>query len=63
MHKDVPEEFKPIILQNGLRVEFPPPTQKLRKPRVKHGSSADVKTDSSKAACVSETVDSATRNP
>lgn len=32
MHKDVPDECKPIILQGGVRVPFPPPTKRVRYP-------------------------------
>lgn len=38
MHHDVPDEFKPIILQEGSRVPFPPPTRRVRAPRTKRGS-------------------------
>jgi hypothetical protein len=30
MAQDVPDQFKPIILENGVRVPFPPPTRVLR---------------------------------
>jgi len=30
MAPDVPDQFKPIILENGVRVSFPPPTRELR---------------------------------
>lgn len=33
MHKSVPAECKPILLQNGEEVPFPEPTKKLEKPR------------------------------
>lgn len=32
MHKDVPDECKPIILQGGVRVAFPQPTKRVRYP-------------------------------
>lgn len=35
MHRDVPDDFKPIILQGGVRVPFPAPTKRLRQPRAK----------------------------
>jgi hypothetical protein len=35
MHSDVPDEFKPILLKNGERVSFPPPTKRIRAPRSK----------------------------
>jgi RNA recognition motif-containing protein len=33
MHASVPDELRPILLQDGIRVEFPAPTKKLRAPR------------------------------
>lgn len=33
MHEEVPQEFKPLILCDGLPVPFPPPSKKLRAPR------------------------------
>lgn len=42
MHKDVPEEFKPVLLRGGVRVQFPPPTKRIRAPRLKRGSAADI---------------------
>jgi len=32
MHHDVPDEFKPFILENGLPVEFPRNTKRVRQP-------------------------------
>jgi hypothetical protein len=36
MHEIVPDEYKPVLLVNGARAEFPPPTKKLRAPWIKH---------------------------
>merc|ERR1712039_141136 len=33
MHPDVAAELKPVLFENGVRVEFPAPTQPLRAPR------------------------------
>lgn len=33
MHPRIADEYKPIILENGVRTPFPPPTKKLRYPR------------------------------
>jgi hypothetical protein len=33
MHGSVSDELRPILLQDGVRVEFPAPTKKLRAPR------------------------------
>jgi hypothetical protein len=38
MHNDVPDQFKPILLQDGIRVAFPPPTKRIRPPRAKRTS-------------------------
>mmetsp|Transcript_34987 Transcript_34987/g.81160 ORF Transcript_34987/g.81160 Transcript_34987/m.81160 type:complete len:420 (+) Transcript_34987:76-1335(+) len=32
MHNSVPDEFKPVILSGGVRIPFPRPTRKPRKP-------------------------------
>lgn len=33
MHSSVPDEYKPIILTNGVRTPFPPPTKALKLPK------------------------------
>lgn len=35
MHQDVPDQYKPIILESGVRVPFPPTTRRVRAPRSK----------------------------
>lgn len=35
MHEDVPDACRPILLQNGVRIEFPPATKSLRAPRLR----------------------------
>jgi len=35
MHADVPDECRPVLLENGVRVDFPPPTKSLRAPRLR----------------------------
>jgi len=35
MHELVPDEYKPILLKDGVRIPFPPPTRRVRKPRTK----------------------------
>lgn len=32
MHPKVPEEYRPVLLKNGVRVEFPKPTKAIRPP-------------------------------
>jgi hypothetical protein len=40
MHDSVPDEYKPALFANGLRVPFPAPTKRIRPPRVRHLTSA-----------------------
>lgn len=35
MHRNVPDECRPILLQSGVRVDFPPATKSLRAPRLR----------------------------
>mmetsp|Transcript_81230 Transcript_81230/g.226132 ORF Transcript_81230/g.226132 Transcript_81230/m.226132 type:complete len:334 (-) Transcript_81230:160-1161(-) len=35
MHASVPDEWKPIVLQNGVRVPFPPPTKAIKAPKIR----------------------------
>jgi len=35
LHSSVPDELRPILLEDGVRVDFPPPTRALRAPRVR----------------------------
>merc|ERR1712046_334102 len=35
MHKDVPDEIRPVLFENGVRVAFPPPTKALHAPRLR----------------------------
>lgn len=37
MHESVPDEYKPVVFVDGRRVRFPPPTRKIRAPRVRNG--------------------------
>lgn len=34
LHPGVPDHFKPLLFSQGVRVPFPPPTKKLRAPRM-----------------------------
>jgi hypothetical protein len=37
MHESVPESYRPVLLENGLRIEFPAPTvRRIRPPRIRH---------------------------
>jgi hypothetical protein len=40
MHPDVPDECKPVLFQSSVRTHFPPPTKKLRAPRIRQYKSA-----------------------
>jgi RNA recognition motif-containing protein len=35
MHESVPDEFKPRLYEGGVRVVFPEPTKRIRKPRIR----------------------------
>lgn len=39
MHVEVPDNFKPVLLQDGIRINFPVPTRKLRAPRIRGANS------------------------
>lgn len=36
MHTCVPDEYKPVILRNGVRQPFPAPTRSIKKPRMRN---------------------------
>lgn len=35
MHESVPEEWRPLLLMHGIPVPFPPPTMKIKAPKLK----------------------------
>jgi len=35
MHPSLPDEWKPVLLQQGMRVAFPPPTKAIKTPKVR----------------------------
>merc|ERR1711972_1149597 len=35
MHESVPDRFKPVLFERGLRIPFPEPTKKIKAPRLK----------------------------
>lgn len=35
MHQAVPDAYKPVVFQDGVRVPFPAPTKRLREPRIR----------------------------
>jgi hypothetical protein len=36
MHPAIPDECKPVVFKDGVRVPFPAPTKSLRHPRTRH---------------------------
>lgn len=49
MHDTVPDTYKPVIFKDGVRAAFPPPSKKLRAPRIRHfraGNGTDFRNDS-----------------
>lgn len=40
MHEAVPDAFKPVLFQSGIRVAFPPPTRRLRAPSTNEAAKA-----------------------
>lgn len=41
MHDSVPDEYKPAVFEDGIRVPFPEPTKRIRPPRVRRNSAGD----------------------
>jgi len=39
MHETVPDACKPVIILSGRRAQFPPPTQKIKAPKILKGKS------------------------
>jgi hypothetical protein len=37
MHADVDDAFKPVVFVQGIRVPFPPPTKRIRRPQPRNG--------------------------
>merc|ERR1719221_78725 len=35
MHESVPDEYRPVLFQAGVRVAFPEPTKRIRAPRLR----------------------------
>jgi hypothetical protein len=35
MHKDVPDQIRPVLFENGVRIAFPPPTKAVHAPRLR----------------------------
>jgi len=44
MHERVPDEAKPMLLENGIRVDFPPPTRPLKPLRVRQSKERKART-------------------
>lgn len=41
MHDSVPDEYKPAVFEDGIRVAFPAPTKRIRPPRVRRNHAND----------------------
>eukprot|EP00933_Yihiella_yeosuensis_P041074 TRINITY_DN35510_c0_g1_i1.p1 TRINITY_DN35510_c0_g1~~TRINITY_DN35510_c0_g1_i1.p1 ORF type:complete len:361 (-),score=96.96 TRINITY_DN35510_c0_g1_i1:178-1146(-) len=41
MHPATPEEYKPMVFKNGVRIPFPPPTKAIRAPKLKLAAPAE----------------------
>jgi len=39
MHEDMPDQYKPVVFQDGFRAAFPAATKRIRKPRMRHQTS------------------------
>jgi len=39
MHHSIPDEWKPVLLQQGVRVDFPPPTKHIKAPKARQHKS------------------------
>jgi len=50
MHEEVPEEFKPVLFENGKRMTFPDPTKRIRPPRMKYRTPAEGKASADSTA-------------
>lgn len=44
MHASVPDEYKPAVFVNGMRVAFPAPTRPIQPPRSRHDIAGNVLT-------------------
>merc|ERR1719352_1000286 len=38
MHHSLADDWKPVLIQNGVRVQFPPPTKPIKTPKVRQQS-------------------------
>lgn len=36
MHSSVPEAYRPVLFENGVRIKFPASTTRIRAPRIRH---------------------------
>jgi RNA recognition motif-containing protein len=40
MHSRVPDEYKPVLLEKGVRIAFPAPTQAVKPPKLRSANKA-----------------------
>mmetsp|Transcript_86095 Transcript_86095/g.135180 ORF Transcript_86095/g.135180 Transcript_86095/m.135180 type:complete len:309 (-) Transcript_86095:193-1119(-) len=50
MHESVPDEYRPVLFKEGVRIDFPAPTKRIRAPRFRRG----MRSSASKAAAVAK---------
>jgi hypothetical protein len=41
MHPSVPDDYRPMLFENGVRIQFPAPTKTLKPPRIRHVRAAE----------------------
>merc|ERR1719424_950648 len=54
MHESVPDEYKPALFKDGRRIDFPPPTMRIRPPRARGNDRNYKEDDSSAAPCLAD---------
>jgi len=41
MHQSLPDEWKPVLIQRGTRIQFPPPSKPIKTPKVRQHAARD----------------------
>merc|ERR1740117_1247480 len=41
MHQSLPDEWKPVLIQRGMRIQFPPPSKPIKAPKVRQHAARD----------------------
>jgi len=55
MHESMPDECKPIILVDGCRAPFPPPTKVIRPPRIRPSKNRNSRNNAADASKINTT--------